>query len=40
MPAVNVVSNFVVVFFFLFYSVSYSVHVSEDYPGTVQHSCP
>lgn len=40
MPAVNVVvSNFVVVFF-LFYSVSYSVHVSEDYPGTVQHSCP
>lgn len=22
----------------LSYSVSYSVHVSEDYPGTVQHS--
>lgn len=27
-------------FFFSFYSVSYSVHVSEDYPGTVQRSCP
>lgn len=27
-------------FFLLFYSVSYSVHVSEDYPGTVQHPCP
>lgn len=40
MPAVNVVvTNSVVSFFFSFCSVSYSVHVSEDYPGTVQCSC-
>lgn len=40
LPSVNVVVINSVGVFFSFYSVSYSVHVSEDYPGTVQHSCP